>query len=195
MPESPLAAWENFYIIVGTSAGALTGLLFVVITLLAERRLAGASSAIGAFTTPTVVHFCAVLGVAALLSVPWPALAPPALLLGLAGLGGVAYTGVVMGRMRRRIGYAPAGDDWLWYAALPLVVYAALLVAALLLPGRPALVLFGIGALQLLLLFVGIRNAWDEVTYVAVDLAPQQQVEDDVDDKRDGEDEGKGGTP
>ena len=30
--------WENFYVIVGSSAAALTGLMFVVITLTAEMR-------------------------------------------------------------------------------------------------------------------------------------------------------------
>jgi hypothetical protein len=33
-----LAAWESFYIIVGSSAGALTGLQFVVMALVAEAR-------------------------------------------------------------------------------------------------------------------------------------------------------------
>ena len=33
---TPLAGWENFYVIVGSSAGALIGLQFVVITLIAD---------------------------------------------------------------------------------------------------------------------------------------------------------------
>ena len=37
---SPLDQWDNFYMIVGTSAGALIGLQFVVMTLIAEGRLA-----------------------------------------------------------------------------------------------------------------------------------------------------------
>ena len=32
----PLQGWESFYVIVGTSAGALTGLQFVVLTLITE---------------------------------------------------------------------------------------------------------------------------------------------------------------
>ena len=34
-----LAGWENFYVIVGSSAGALIGLQFVVITLIADMPL------------------------------------------------------------------------------------------------------------------------------------------------------------
>ena len=60
-------------------------------------------------------------------------------------------------------------EDWIWYVAVPLVAYAAILVSALLLMGNPALALFGIGATMALLLFLGIHNAWDLVTYIAVE--------------------------
>jgi hypothetical protein len=63
----PVAAWDNFYVIVGSSAAALTGLQFVVIALGAEAR-AIRGQTIGAFGTPTIVHFCAVLLVSAILS-------------------------------------------------------------------------------------------------------------------------------
>jgi len=56
-----LTGWENFYVIVGSSAGALIGLQFVVLMLIAERpglRMAGAGAA---FATPSVVHFGVVL--------------------------------------------------------------------------------------------------------------------------------------
>lgn len=77
--RNPLAAWENFYIIVGSSAGALTGLQFVVIA------------------------------------------------------------------------------------------YAALLAAAVLLPhySGPALSLVAAAALGLV--FIGIHNSWDTITYIAAD--------------------------
>src|SRR5437867_13116458 len=61
---SPLAAWESFYVIVGSSAAALTGLQFVVIALIAESGRRSTSKEITAFGTPTIVHFCAVLLIA-----------------------------------------------------------------------------------------------------------------------------------
>lgn len=67
-----LEAWGNFYVIVGSSAGALTGLQFVVMTLIAQTDMArGRGESISAFGTLHVVHFCAALLVAAILSVPW----------------------------------------------------------------------------------------------------------------------------
>jgi hypothetical protein len=69
-----LRHWESFYVIVGTSGAALTGLQFVVVALVADSRTRSSSPEIEAFATPTIVHFCAVLLLAAVLSAPWHAL-------------------------------------------------------------------------------------------------------------------------
>ena len=173
---SLLTAWANFYVIVGSSAGALTGLTFVAVTLVAGARQRAAGGGIAAFTAPTVVHFGTVLFVAAVLSAPWLALSPLALLLGLCGLVGMLYTALVVRRLYRldQNLYEMVPEDWLWYGACPLVAYIALLVAAILLPGSPAPALFTVGGVLLLLLLLGIHNAWDIVTYIVVErLSPQ----------------------
>ena len=86
-----LTTWQNFYVIIGSSAGALTGLMFVVITLIAGTRARRASEPIAAFSTPNVVHFGAALLIAAILCAPWQALWNAGLLLGLCGLWGARY--------------------------------------------------------------------------------------------------------
>ncbi|HEX9500549.1 MAG TPA: hypothetical protein VGA10_02735, partial [Thermoanaerobaculia bacterium] len=68
--SSTLSGWDNFYVIVGSSAAALTGLQFVVIALTSEIRSAASTSTLGAFATPTIVHFCAVLLIAAVITTP-----------------------------------------------------------------------------------------------------------------------------
>src|SRR5258708_39157586 len=105
---SPLNTWGNFYVIIGSSAAALTGLMFVVITLIAGARVQRSRGSLAAFGTPTVVHFCAALLVAAILSAPWQGLWNAGLLLGLSGLGGATsgVTGVRRGRQRSP--YQPA---------------------------------------------------------------------------------------
>ena len=180
---SSLTDWENFYVIVGSSAGALTGLMFVVITLVADQRRRGASGDVAAYATPNVVHFCAVLLISALLSAPWQSRALPAILLILTGLGGVAYAAIIFRRMVRRArlhdGYNPVAEDWLWFAILPLAAYLALVVAAILLFGDPTVALFITGAVAVMLLFTGIRNAWDSVTYIAVERPQKPNVDKD----------------
>jgi hypothetical protein len=164
----PLSPWESFYVIVGSSAAALTGLQFVVIALVAEmQRTDGGTETIDAFGTPTVVHFCAVLLMSATLSAPWHGLTPAAWILGAVGLAGVCYAVIVTLRARRQAGYQPVFEDWLFHSILPLAAYVALLVAAAIMVRDSTASLFGIGAVALLLLFVGIHNAWDTVTYIA----------------------------
>lgn len=165
---SPFAAWESFYVIVGSSAGALTGLQFVVIALIAEKQALRTSREIDAFGTPTVVHFCVVLLMSAILSAPWGRPATAGLMLGALGLAGIGYTGIVVRRARQQTGYKPVFEDWLWHAMLPLVAYAGLLGAGLAVGDKPLPALFVIGSVSLLLLFIGIHNSWDTVTYVAV---------------------------
>ena len=56
----------------------------------------------------------------------------------------------------------------MWHVVLPLIAYGLLLVGAIELPRYPEATLFTIGGMSLLLLFIGIHNAWDAVTYFAV---------------------------
>jgi len=178
---SPLATWQNFYVIIGSAAATLTGLLFVVIALAAQVRVRvpSPSSGITVFNAPNVVHFGAALLVAAILSAPWQALWNASLLLGLLGLAGMIYVVIVLRRVRRQTDYQPVLEDWRFHTILPLVSYTALIVAALLLPGHPAPALFVIAAATVLLLFIGIHNAWDNVIYIAFDLSrPQNKSQD-----------------
>jgi hypothetical protein len=176
---SPFAGWESFYVIIGSAAAVLIGLQFVAITLGAEINAPGSSTAVGAFGTPTIVHFCAVLLIAAILSAPWSALASVAIALGVGGAAGLVYALLVVRRAWRQTAYVPVLEDWIWHTVLPLIAYAALLLAALLLQRTPAPSLFVIGGTALLLLFVGIHNAWDAVTYTAFERRkrPQERAE------------------
>jgi uncharacterized membrane protein len=164
---SDLAAWNSFFIIIGSSAGALIGLQFVVMTLIAERTPPHAAEAGPAFATPTIVHFGAVLLLSAIQSAPWHDIMFVAAILGLMGLGGVVYIIDVARKMRAQTAYKPEFADWLYYALLPLVAYAMLALSAFTAQSNTFEALFGIGAAALLLLFIGIHNAWDSIVYLA----------------------------
>lgn len=165
-----LPSWSNFYVITGSSSGALTGLMFVVITLVAgrERLETSARDGVETFSSPTVMHFCAALLLSGILCAPWNSLVGPNIMLALAGAYGLAYAGRVAVRMGRVSVYSPGFDDWFWYAVMPLLGYAAVFVSALVLVAFPKPALFAVAGSTLLLIFVGIRNAWDTVTYIAV---------------------------
>jgi hypothetical protein len=121
-----LAGWENFYVIVGSSAGALIGLQFVVITLLADMPIRGGQEAGEAFATPTIVHFGTALLLSAILNAPWHGVASAAVLWGLLGLSGLVYEIIVARRMQRQIVYTPELEDCLFHVLLPFAAYATL---------------------------------------------------------------------
>ena len=172
MPESitALSAWESFYVIVGSSGGALIGLQFVVITLIADRRHGTTRGGLGAFATPTVVHLTGALVVSAVMSAPWPSTRTLTLVIGAIGVAGLAYAAVVVGRARRQTEYQPVWEDWLWYAALPCLAYGALTFTAFRRPDSST-TLFVIGGAALGLLLIGIHNAWDTVTHIVVSMS------------------------
>jgi hypothetical protein len=170
---SSLTDWASFYVIIGSSAAVLTGLMFVVVTLMSGARLQADSGPVAAFNTPNVVHFSLALLVAAMLSAPWPSLGLVAVLLGLTGLGGVSYTSIVLRRLRRQTTYTPVLEDWLGHVICPLIAYAALVIAAMVLPDNSLPALFIVGAATISLVFIGIHNAWDIVTYLVTEYLPR----------------------
>jgi hypothetical protein len=171
---APVAAqaWQSFYVIVGSTAGALIGLQFVVLTLISEAgMLRDSGEGMSAFASPNVVHFCAALLISAIFSVPWTGLAPPGVAIAIAGVCGFVYSIAVLRRAMRQRDYQPVLEDWIWHAALPILAYAALVHAGMQLSRSPGDTLFIVGGAALLLVFIGIHNAWDTVTYVILESA------------------------
>jgi hypothetical protein len=162
---SELVKWSNFYVIVGSSAGALIGLQFVVLTLIANRPFHGSEEAGAAFGSPTVVHFGVVLFLSALSNAPLQTMAIAAVFWGILGLGGVVYSLIVIGRMRRQTAYKPILEDWLFHIVLPLGAYLILALSSFAALYHTREALFGVGAAALMLLFDGIHNAWDNIAY------------------------------
>ena len=164
--SSIFAQWEAFYVIVGSSAAALTGLMFVVITLVADSKNPPTLRELNGFATPAVVHFSGVLLIAAILSAPWPDGRVASSAIGLCAFAGIGYMIIVLRRLRQPSNYQKQIDDWVWHVVLPFLAYLALLIAHMALRNDLPWGLYTIGGVALLLLFIGIHNAWDTVVYV-----------------------------
>src|SRR5690349_17430838 len=117
-PMSPFAAWESFYVIIGSSAAALTGLQFVVVVLGAEINVGATEHTTRAFSTPTIVHLCSVLLNSAILSAPWHRLSSAALAIAAFAAAGVVYTLLVVRRAVQQTQYVPVLEDWIWHTIL-----------------------------------------------------------------------------
>ena len=162
------AGWENFYLMIGSAAGALIGLLFVVATLTGGLGADKAETGAKVYLTPTVSHFAVILAVSAITAAPRLNPWVTAGLLIAAGLWGLAYSANVSFMLRRREGpAAPHWTDFWCYGCVPGLIYLAQIAAAAALAmgvfwGQDAL-----AAALLALLLLTIRNAWDLVTAIA----------------------------
>ena len=165
---STLPSWQNFYVIVGSAAGALTGLQFVVIALVAQRRIAAGTREIRAFSSPTVVHFCLALLIAAIMCAPWRVWWGISASLSAVGAFGIWSVCRAVWHARKSTVYKPDLEDWVLYSGVPLLTYIALFSAGILVQSIPGTALVTVAGVSVVLLVIGIRNAWDTVTFIAV---------------------------
>lgn len=169
--HSDLAAWANFYLVTASAAAALTGLQFIVQTLMASESLRGFAgrdpeAGVATFATPTVVHFALAMLISAVLCAPWPAWSALQATLGTMTVGALVYLAIIIRRARRQTIYKITTYDWVWYLTFPILAYTVMLVAVLAGPERGSWPPFLMAGGVLLLLCVGIHNSWDTVTYM-----------------------------
>ena len=115
--------------------------------------------------TPTIVHFVAALLLSALMHIPWQTTGIFAGLLFIIGFIGAIYVGIVAFRIRRQRVYLPNLEDWVFHVVLPLFAYAVIALSSFMLLSHLHEALYGVGAAALLLLFIGVHNAWDNIAY------------------------------
>jgi hypothetical protein len=168
-----LAGWSNFYLVTASAAAALTGLQFVVQTLMTSELIRGfvntdPEAGINTFATPTVVHFSLTLLISAVLCAPWTSYSGMRETLFAITIAGFIYQVIVFRRARRQQVYTNTLYDWVWYVTFPFVAYTVLLVSVIVGPYAAQWPPFMAAAGVLLLLGVGIHNAWDTVTYMTI---------------------------
>jgi AcrR family transcriptional regulator len=175
MSSIPLADWSNFYVIVGSAAGSLTGLTFVVIALSSGVNRANMTG-IHTFLTPTIVHFCNVLALAAFLSVPRQSVITLSIGFAAPGVAGLIYVASIARRMRGIASqYVPVREDWLWNVIVPAAMYGTYLAMAFLAWHDLEHGLYGVAATSLGLLLIGIRNSWDVAVWNSSKKQPDAQ--------------------
>jgi hypothetical protein len=161
--------WDSFYLLIGGAAGALIGLLFVVVTLTGnigrEQAMRGATI----YMTPTVSHFAMVLVTSALTAVPHLPRGAAASMVAALGLLGFVYAGRTswMLHTRRVTPETPHWTDFWCYGAVPAGLYLAMIAAAWTLEAGKTWAADAVAAVAIGLLLIGIRNAWDLVTWLA----------------------------
>ncbi|HEX4446785.1 MAG TPA: hypothetical protein VH044_08620 [Polyangiaceae bacterium] len=171
-----LQGWQNFYMLAGTAAATLTGLMFVAVTFGSSLVKQETAQSTRAFLDPTYMHFVQVLFTACLMTIPT---------LGPALLGGllIAIGAFRLVRLRWVFGsYREAqrqhGDielsDWVMSIALPLLCHALLIATGAAFVLRSAAALSGLAVVILMLLFVGIHGAWELFVWMAIAVSQRR---------------------
>jgi hypothetical protein len=161
-PREALAAWHDFFMLLGTAAGTLVGLLFVAATVSSGIFTLDRRAPLRVFLSATVVHFSSVLAASLIMLLPvasWPWLGAIVLVCGLAGLGysSLALHDSIRDGLITNIDW----EDRTWYGVLPVIAYLAEVGAGALLASGAAGGCTVLAACMGLLLMVGIHNAWD----------------------------------
>jgi hypothetical protein len=167
---SVLVPWQNFYLLVGTAAATLTGLMFVAVTFGASLVTRETAQTSRSFLDPTYQHFMQVLLTACLMTVPGIRPTLLGLLLCAVGLLRVASLWRVFGHYReaqRRAGDVEA-SDWVMAIVLPLLCHLWLVATGAAFVEGAGLAFPSLAAVTLTLLFVGIHGAWELFVWMAL---------------------------
>ncbi len=172
-----LQTWQNFYMLIGGASATLAGLMFIAISLSTTGRPTDGERsmiqlAYSAFLSPTYIHFVYVLVTAVVVLVPTLNETVFGVLLVLTGAGSLAYIVRLLPfvRERYRIGSVDR-SDLVWYSLMPSVCYIlyldagiGMLRAAAGVPSRGH-ALDALATASVLLMVIGVRNAWDLVVF------------------------------
>jgi hypothetical protein len=164
-----LQGWHDFYMLIGTASATLIGLLFVAASVGTSYFTPEREAGLTAFLTPTVLHFTAVLTSCVLATAPAHTVLSLGILLVVVGVLGAGYATWLWRHMWRR-GFVSTIDlaDRSWYVFAPFLAYLLMAAAGIELQREigPALELFAVTLL--LLLLIGIRNAWDMTVWIVI---------------------------
>jgi len=173
--------WDNYFQMMGAASAGLIGLLFVVVTLTAGFETSQAQRGQAFYMTPTGLNFASVLTISAMALAP--GLSPTAMaiafgLVALIGLGNAIRASIGIARPRASTDRPHWSDFWC-YGAAPVAIYLGLLAATIGLATRASWAVHALAGLLLFQLLLGIRNAWDLVTYIAPRASAISQTKSD----------------
>ena len=173
-----LQGWQNFYLLTGTAAATLTGLMFVAVTFGSSLVTKETAQFARAFLDPTYLHFGQVLLTACVLTIPTlgPTLLGSLLIVAAAlRLGGLLR---VFGHYREA--QRKHGDielsDWLVSIILPLLCHLLLVACGIgFLAERLSGALTGLAVVTVALLAIGIQGAWELLVWMALAVSERRR--------------------
>lgn len=181
--------WQNFYMLLGGASATLVGLMFIAISFGSNRWIPEdrpiLAASFNAFMSPTFIHFVYVLVTAMVVFVPTLSETVLGALLVVAGIGSLGHIARNLPFLLRRYRAGSIDrSDLVWYSLMPALGYILYLDAGIGLlraaAGRPThgQALNALAAATILLLVIGVRNAWDLVVFLALRRLEEAAADD-----------------
>jgi hypothetical protein len=157
--------WSDFFLMAGSAAAVLIGLIFVVISLMQDRSRDSVLAGSKLYMGPIVLGVSFVLALSAAALVPGIGRGQFAGVAGVVALWGFAR-GISSAIGIGRLNEVHWTDLW-FYGVLPSAAYAALGAVALAFWRNWPWARGGLAAVITLALLLAIRNEWDLITWIA----------------------------
>jgi hypothetical protein len=172
-----LQPWQNFYVLVGTAAATLTGLMFVAVTFGSGLVTRETAQTTRAFIDPTYMHFVEVLLIACLLLMPTLGAVVLGCLLIMVGTMRLVSLHTVFRRYREA--HRKYGDvelsDWTLSIVFPLVCHLSLAATGAAFIARSPAAPTGLAVVSVALLFIGIHGAWELMVWMALAVSERRR--------------------
>ena len=168
--------WHEFYLLIGSAAAVLIGLIFVVISLMQDRSRSSVLAGAQLYMGPIVlgVSFVLVLSAAALMPGMTPVrFAAVTAIVALWGLARGIMSSVGIARLKDEVHWT---DVW-FYGVFPGVLYVALGAMAVAFWRDCPWAEQGVAAIITFALLLAIRNEWDLITWIAPRSEPVPDFE------------------
>ncbi len=168
-PTELLRDWHDFYLLIGTASATLVGLMFVAASIGASLFTMDKQTAMSAFIGATVVHFSSVLFICIMAAIPAHTFATLGGLIAAGGLAGLIYSGRIWVQIFIRRAFATIDVmDRLFYGVIPVLGYLLVTFAGGALLMRSRLSPEALAVAVIVLLFAGIHNAWDMMSWMVL---------------------------
>ena len=175
--QAAIQPWQNFYLLTGTAAATLIGLMFIAVTFGASIVKNASDEGARAFIDPTYSHFFQVLVTACVLLIPSLAASVLGWLVvvgSVVRIGGVFWVYMHFRRAHRLHGDIEAWD-WAMAVVLPMLAFLLLLASGVgFLQGR-AVALDALAVVTIAVLSIGVRSAWELLVWMVIEAAGMRQ--------------------
>jgi hypothetical protein len=161
--------WGEFYLLAGSAAAVLIGLIFVVVTLMSDRPRSSVLAGSRLYMGPVVLHVSFVLALSAAALTPGIGGREFAIVAGIVALWGLGRGVMSVSGIRALSGGddAPHWTDGWFYGVMPCLLYLALGAVAIAFWSGRDWAVYGAAGVITGLLLISVRNEWDLVTWLA----------------------------